>query len=88
MMATIQMRIDDDLKAQVAALYASLGLDISTAIRMLFMTSLERNGLPFEVSHSSISAESLEAMEDVRQNRNLYGPYASAKEAVKAMLEG
>ena len=37
--------------------------------------------------HTRASAESLEAMEDVRLGRNLYGPFATAAEAVRAMLE-
>ena len=33
------------------------------------------------------NAELLEAMEDVRLGRNLYGPFATAEEAVRSMLE-
>jgi len=33
------------------------------------------------------NADTLEAMEDARLNRNLYGPFSSGEEAVKFMLE-
>jgi len=35
----------------------------------------------------SLDAETIEAMEDARLDRNLYGPYKTAGEAVAAMLE-
>jgi DNA-damage-inducible protein J len=65
---------------------ASLGLDLSTAVRMFLAASLQTNGLPFPV-RKTLNGETLEAMEDVRLNRNLYGPYKTAKEAVAAMLK-
>jgi DNA-damage-inducible protein J len=51
------------------------------------MASLERDGLPFAVAYRKPNAELREAMEDVRLNRNLHGPFATADEAVRSMLE-
>jgi len=48
-MANIQVRIDDATKAAADSLFNSLGLDISTAIRMFISSALDHNGLPFEV---------------------------------------
>jgi DNA-damage-inducible protein J len=48
-MATIQVRVDDNTKAAADALFASLGLDTSTAVRMFLTASLEHDGLPFAV---------------------------------------
>lgn len=66
-MANIQMRIDDELKEQVTALYESLGLDTTTAIRMFFKASLESNGIPFEVRHKTPNAETIAAMMESEQ---------------------
>ena len=49
-MATIPVRIDDNLKEEAAALYDELGLDLSTAIRMFLKRSLIERGLPFRLS--------------------------------------
>ena len=38
-MATLQVRIDDTLKAQADTLFSSLGLDTSTAIRIFLNAS-------------------------------------------------
>ncbi len=85
-MATVQIRIDDALKSRVDSLYNSLGMDTTTAVRMFFMASLERDGIPFDVRH--VPDFSLrKAMLDTRTRTNLYGPYDTAEEAVAAMLE-
>ena len=85
-MSTVQIRVDDALKARVDSLYNSLGLDTTTAVRMFFMASLERDGIPFEVRHApdySLQA----AVRDSRNRTNLHGPYDTAEAAVAAMLE-
>ena len=85
-MATVQIRVDDALKARVDSLYNSLGMDTTTAVRMFFMASLEHDGIPFEVRHApdhSLAA----ALRDSRGRRNLFGPYDTAQAAVDAMLE-
>jgi DNA-damage-inducible protein J len=48
-MATIQVRVDDSTKTAIDSLFASLGLDTSTAVRMFLTASLEHSGLPFAV---------------------------------------
>lgn len=85
-MATVQIRVDDALKSRVDELYNTLGLDTTTAVRMFFMASLEHNGIPFDVRHTqdySLQA----AIRDSRGRTNLHGPYATAQEAMAAMLE-
>ena len=89
-MATLQIRIDDTIKASADSLFAALGLDTSTAVRMFIAAALEHNGVPFEVrrfSERQPNAELLESMEDIRSNRNLHGPFKTADDAVRSMLE-
>ena len=83
MSTTIQVRVDDELKAAVDTLYASMGFDTSTAIRMFLTASLQENGIPFALKRR-FNAETLEAMEDVRLRRNLHGPYDTVLEAMEA----
>ena len=86
-MATIQVRVDDALKTNADALFSGLGLDTPTAVRIFLCAALENDGFPFQVSHTRRSAESREALVDARLHRNLYGPFSTAEDAVKAMLE-
>jgi len=89
-MATIQVRIEDSMKAEADSLFTALGLDTSTAVRIFIAAALEQDGLPFVVKlnrRKIPNAELREAMEDVRLERNLHGTYSSGEEAVRSMLE-
>jgi len=89
-MATIQVRINDETKAEADILFSELGLDTPTAVRMFIKAAIEKRGIPFSIKKPKTrkpNAELLEAMEDVRLNRNLYGPFSTVDEAMKSMLE-
>lgn len=86
-MATLQIRVDDALKKQADTLFASLGLDTSTAIRIFLKASIENDGIPFSVQHKENFGSLQEAVYDSRFRRNLHGPFDSAEEAVASMLE-
>jgi DNA-damage-inducible protein J len=79
--------MDDRTKMAADSLFASLGLDTSTAVRMFLMAALENNGLPFPVKHLAAKSDLQEAIEDTRLRRNLHGPFKTAEEAVASMLE-
>ena len=86
-MATIQVRVDDNLKSEADTLFSSLGLDTTTAVRMFIVAALESDGMPFPVKRRNPNKELLEAIDDVREQRNLHGHYKTAREAIAAMLE-
>ena len=86
-MATIQIRVDDKIKTAADSLFDSLGLDTSTAVRMFLSAAIENDGIPFSVKHRNPNSDLLEAINDTRNRRNLYGPYKTAEEAVTAMQD-
>ena len=86
-MATFQMTLDDGFKAKVDELFKNLGMDTETAVRYLFHVALERKELPFSIKHPTIPDDLMEAIRDVREHRNLYGPFDTVEEAMKSMLE-
>lgn len=86
-MATIQVRIDDNIKQAADTLFSELGLDTPTAMRMFIAASLDEGGIPFAVKQRRYNSETLEAMDDARLGRNLHGPYKTVKEAMNAMAE-
>jgi DNA-damage-inducible protein J len=51
MAKTIQVRVEDDVKTKADALFASLGMDTSTAIRVFLTAAMEMGGIPFTVGH-------------------------------------
>jgi len=46
----MQVRVDDELRTQAAAVYEELGLDLPTAIRMFLKRSVVVNGVPFSMT--------------------------------------
>ena len=46
-MATIQLRVDDQVKKEATEIFEELGLDLSTAIRMFLKRSIAVGGVPF-----------------------------------------
>ena len=46
-MTTVQVRTDDDLKAEVQKVLRELGLDMSSAINMYFRQIVLKQGIPF-----------------------------------------
>ena len=45
----VQIRVDEKLKDDAAAVYENLGLDLSTAVRIFFKRSVAENGIPFSM---------------------------------------
>jgi len=86
-MATIQIRVNDNIKTAADSLFNDLGLDTSTAVRMFLSAAIEKEGIPFTIKRRKANNDLLEAIQDTRNRSNLHGPYKTAKEAVAAMLE-
>jgi DNA-damage-inducible protein J len=87
MATTIQVRVDNDMKLAAEELFSAIGLDISTAVRMFLSAAIRTQGLPFE-ARRQFNAETIEAMEDVQNRRNLIGPFSSVEEMIASALEG
>ena len=65
---TIQTRVSSELKQQAEAVFASIGLGVSDAIRMFLQQSINEGGIPFKPRvkrHPRIpNAETTAAMEE------------------------
>jgi addiction module antitoxin, RelB/DinJ family len=48
-MAQVNFRIDDRVKADADALFARLGMNMSTAVSIFIYQALHHRGLPFEI---------------------------------------
>lgn len=75
MASTIQVRVDDDLKAKADELFKDLGTDTTTAIRIFLTQALAVNGFPFEIKKISENPykalpeiEMLEKLEKAREH--------------------
>lgn len=75
--STFQVRMDSELKAQVEALYRSLGTSFAEAVRIFAQQSLRDGGMPFrptlktwdEMTAQEISAKLAKSEADIREGR-------------------
>ena len=70
------LRMEPELKAQAAALFKSLGMDLSTATGIFYRQALRCHGLPFEVKL---------AMEAAEKDEDMHGPFDSVAEMMEAL---
>ena len=62
-----QVRIDADIKKEAAALFSSLGLDMSGAVNLFLHQCVLRGGLPFSVELPRYSEKTLSAMAEAKR---------------------
>ncbi|GAB6636121.1 hypothetical protein BOVMAS18_14750 [Streptococcus uberis] len=63
-MSQIVVRVDDRLKDESSLLFKSLGLDMSTAIKMFLIQSVKTQSIPFEIKNNpSILVDELQKKE-------------------------
>lgn len=58
----ISIRMDADLKAQADALFAELGMNLSTAFNIFVRQSLREGRIPFDISLHQPNQETVAAM--------------------------
>lgn len=66
----IQLKVDSALKNEVEEIYQSIGLDLSTAVKMFLIRSKLVRGLPFETSlpeNFVTRQQALDAFEGLRK---------------------
>lgn len=73
----LNIRIDEDLKRQADAIFSELGLNMSTAINIFLRYSVRYGGIPFDLRVEKPNAETLTAIDDVNNNRNMSKTFTS-----------
>jgi len=83
----IQVRVDENLKKEADHLFADLGLDTPTAIRIFLKQAIKQQGLPFDVNNRIPNAETIAAMEEVNAGQDLSGPYNTVDNLMSSLVE-
>ncbi len=83
-----QIRIDKGTKEQATKLFASLGMDMSSAVNVFLRQCVLRGGLPFVVEIPKYNQETLDAMAEARRiARDPSVPGYTGMAELKAALE-
>lgn len=83
-MATINLRVDDELKEESKEILDSLGLDLSSGIKLFLKQVVIKKGIPFDVSLRKSDIAS--AIEDIEQGR--YSSFNSIDDLMKDLDNG
>ena len=83
--ANMTLRIEPELKNDASVLFKSLGMDLSTATGIFYRQALRCHGLPFEVKLEEPNATTYKAMEKAEERGDVYGPFNSVEEMMKAL---
>ncbi len=82
--AVLQTRVDAATKQEAEALFDSLGLDMTTAIRLFLRQAINQQKIPFEIvpPKYDFSEETLSAIDEARRisKDSSVKSYSSAKE--------
>lgn len=82
--AVLQTRVDTETKLEAESLFNSLGLDITTAIRLFLRQSINQQRIPFDIvpPKYNFSEETLAAIDEARRisKDSSVKSYSSAKE--------
>ena len=79
----LNIRVDEELKRKAEAIFAELGLNMSTAMNIFLRYSVRYGGIPFDLRIEKPNAETLAAIDDINNNRNMNKTFDS----VSALME-
>lgn len=86
-MEPISSKLRSDEKSAFIATCESIGTTPSNAIRMFVSAFNKRGGFPFDPANPyGFNRETLQAMEDAAEGRNLIGPFASSADMWDSIL--
>ena len=81
----VTFRVDGELKKQADALFAELGMNLSTAFNIFLRQSVREQQIPFHVSKNVPNAVTLAALEAAEKGEDVYGPFESVSDAMEAL---
>ena len=79
----LNIRVDEELKRKAEAIFSELGLNMSTAMNMFLRYSVRYGGIPFELRIEKPNAETIDAIDDVNNNRNM----SKSFDSVSALMD-
>ena len=81
----INIKTDSSLKKQAEKLFAELGMNMSTALNVFLRQAVRERRIPFEITEIVPNAETIQAMEDVKANRNMSPAFDNMEDLVNSL---
>jgi DNA-damage-inducible protein J len=84
-MTTLNIRIEEDIKQEASAVFDSIGLDMSSAIKTFLKQSIIEQGLPFRPSKKSNAEIRAEWDAEVEFAKKYGKRFVNAQDALKGL---
>lgn len=82
-MANVAFRMDDKLKTEMQTLVKNLGMDLTTAFNIFAQQAVREQRIPFEIRMDVPNKETLEAMNNALEGKNLSKTFESVAELME-----
>jgi len=88
--AKLQVRMDRDLKESAEEVFAAIGIDATTAVRLFFTKVATTRSIPFALkAEPEFTPEQedaiLAAAEEAKDPENLIGPFSNAEDLIASL---
>lgn len=83
--STISARMDQDVKTEFSRVCEELGLSPSAAINVFAKAMIRRNGFPFALELERPSQETMKAIDEAIEGKNLVGPFSTTDEVMDSL---
>ena len=77
---TLHIRIEPSVEARAEQTLNDLGLSITEAVNVFLNQVILHNGIPFKIEKPKYNKETIQAMEDVKNGKNLSKTFDSVDE--------
>ena len=82
---TVRVRMDTEVKAEFFRVCEELGLSPSTAINMFAKAMIRKNGFPFVLQIEKPSQETMKAIEEAIEEKDLVGSFSTADDVMDSL---
>ena len=77
---TLHIRVEPSVKIKAEETLSDLGLSITEAVNVFLNQVILHDGIPFKIEKPRYNKETIQAMEDVKNGRNLSKAFDSVDE--------
>ena len=81
----INIRTEPEVKQRIENLFSRFGITVSDAVNIFFHQSLMKGGLPFQMQIPEYNAETLAAIDDVNNNRNMSPAFDNTEDLMRSL---
>ncbi len=82
---TLHIRVEPTVKKKAEETLNELGMSITEAINVFLNQVILNDGIPFEIKKPRLNKETIQALEDTRNGKNLSKTFENADEMFKKL---